>query len=531
MTDAIAHYRIVSKLGAGGMGEVYLAHDTKLDRQVALKILPEQLASSEENRARFVREAKLASALSHPNIAHIYDIGEADGTHFIAMEYVEGESLSSRLRRGPLAADEAKAIGAQVADALDAAHTKGIVHRDIKPGNIIVGSRGLVKVLDFGLATVRPEKRPAEETQFLSTTGAVVGTVSYMSPEQALGAGSDPRSDIFSLGIVLYEMCTCRLPFPGNTVQETIARLLAGSSESMARFNYNVPDDLERAVRKCLQRDPEKRYQSAREIALDLRAEEPSPKQDFGCGPIRVAVVDDEELARDIVHEYLESMPDVQIVAECGNGFEAVKAIGEHKPDLVFLDVQMPKLNGFEVLELIGRDIPVIFTTAYDNYAMRAFDAHAVDYLLKPFSQERFRLAVERACQRIGRQQPPPAELSASARAPQTFLTRIVVKDGAKVHVIPVERLDYAEAQDDYVALHSEGKSYLKQQTISSLESGLDPDRFVRIHRSYIVNLERIARIEPYSKDSRVVVLNSGTQLPVSRAGYDRLRVLLGEKG
>jgi len=514
------------------MGEVYLAHDTKLDRDVALKILPEQLAASEENRARFVREARLASALSHPNIAHIYDIGEEDGVHFIVMEYVEGESLSARLRRGPLASEEAKGIGAQVADALEAAHAKGIVHRDIKPGNIIVGPRGLVKVLDFGLATVRPEKRPAEETQFLSAMGAVIGTVSYMSPEQALGAGSDPRSDIFSLGVVLYEMCTCRLPFPGNTVQETIARLLAGSSESMARFNYNVPDDLERAVRKCLQRDPEKRYQSAREIALDLRADErPQKQQSLGCGPIRAVIVDDEELARDIVREYLESMPDIQIIAECANGFEAVKAIGEHKPDLVFLDVQMPKLNGLEVLELIGRDIPVIFTTAYDNYAMRAFDAHAVDYLLKPFSQERFRLAVERACQRIGRQQPAPAELASAARAPQSFLTRIVVKDGAKVHVIPVERLDYAEAQDDYVALHSEGKSYLKQQTISGLESGLDPDRFVRVHRSYIVNLERIARIEPYSKDSRIAVLNDGTQLPVSRAGYDRLKVLLGEKG
>ena len=161
---------------------------------------------------------------------------------------------------------------------------------------------------------------------------------------------------------------------------------------------------------------------------------------------------------------------------------------------------------------------------------MRAFDTHAVDYLLKPFSLERFRTAVERARQRLGQQNPPAEDLAAAARPPHTFLTRIVVKDGARVHVIAVDRLDYAEAQDDYVALHSEGKSFLKQQTISSLESGLDPECFVRIHRSYIVNLERIARIEPYSKDSRVAVLSDGTQLPVSRAGYERLRALLGDR-
>jgi two-component system, LytTR family, response regulator len=230
----------------------------------------------------------------------------------------------------------------------------------------------------------------------------------------------------------------------------------------------------------------------------------------------------------------LQSVPGVDIAAECANGFEAVKAIAEHKPDLVFLDVQMPKLDGFEVLELIGREVAVIFVTAYDQYAMKAFDAHAVDYLLKPFSLDRLQTALDRARQRMGQRtlapMPAPADLSREARPPQQYSQRIVVKDGARVHIIPVEALDYAEAQDDYVSLHSQKKSYLKQQTISSLEAALDPQRFVRIHRSIVVNLERVAKIEPYAKDSRVAVLADGTQLPVSRAGYDRLRILLGEK-
>jgi two-component system LytT family response regulator len=197
----------------------------------------------------------------------------------------------------------------------------------------------------------------------------------------------------------------------------------------------------------------------------------------------------------------------------------------------------MPKLDGFEVLELIDPSVAVIFVTAYDQYAMRAFDANAVDYLLKPFSADRFRKALDRVRQRLGSPVPAPggrisaAELSAAARPPEQKLERIVVKDGTKVHIIPMEKLDYVEAQDDYIALRSEKKNYLKQQTISSIEGQLDPRKFVRIHRSYIVNLERIARIEPYTKDSRVAVLTDGTQLPVSRSGHAKLKAMLGEVG
>jgi len=245
---------------------------------------------------------------------------------------------------------------------------------------------------------------------------------------------------------------------------------------------------------------------------------------------IRTIIVDDEELARKMLLEFLASHPEIELAAECANGFEAVKAVTELKPDLIFLDIQMPKLDGFEVLELIGTDHAIVFVTAYDEYALRAFEIHAVDYLLKPFPAERFETALRRAKERLGGKLPPPAELAGSARPPAQFLERLVVKDGTRVYVIPVARLDYAEAQDDYVALSAEGKKHLKQQTISSLESALDPQRFLRIHRSYIVNLERVTKIEPYSKDQYVVVLGGGQQLPVSRSGYTRLRAFLDQK-
>jgi two-component system LytT family response regulator len=546
----IAHYRVISPLGEGGMGAVYLADDTRLGRRVALKVLPANLAADPERMHRFVQEAKLASALTHPNVAYIYEIGEDRGLRFLAMEYVEGEPLSVRLSRGQVALAELLSISTQVSDALDDAHSKGIVHRDIKPSNLMLTPRGYVKVLDFGLAKLEaPHGR--EETQVMTSAGVVMGTVAYMSPEQALGRDMDHRTDLFSLGVVLYEMATARLPFPGATPSETMARILGSQPDAIARFNYDVPEGLDRVVRKCLEKDRERRYQSARELLVDLK----NLERDIGSWQVAAAsvvaapqkltavIVDDEELARALLREYIGSGPDIEIVAECANGFEAVKAIAEKKPDLVFLDIQMPKLDGFEVLELIGPDVAVIFVTAYDQYAMRAFDEHAVDYLLKPFSLERFQKALERARQRLSAKRqsggegsavvasgkPSAGELARAARPPQEFVQRIVVKDGARVHIIPVDRLDYAESQDDYVSLHSQGKSFLKEQTISSLEAALDPQRFVRIHRTVIVNLERVAKIEPYGKDSRVAVLSDGSQLPVSRTGYERLRSLFGE--
>ena len=245
----------------------------------------------------------------------------------------------------------------------------------------------------------------------------------------------------------------------------------------------------------------------------------------------KALIVDDEELARKLLREMLGSHPEIEIAAECRNGMEAVKAAGEHKPDLLFLDVQMPKLTGFDVLELIDRhNVGVIFVTAYDQYAMKAFEVHAVDYLLKPFSRERFEAALERAKHQKPQKEVDAGELAAAARPAGQYAERIVVKDGTKVTLIPVLKLDYAEALDDYVSLVTEGKKHLKQQTISGLELALDPKLFVRIHRSYLVNLERVTRIEPYGKDSKVAILTNGVRVPVSRAGYARLKTLLDEK-
>ena len=242
---------------------------------------------------------------------------------------------------------------------------------------------------------------------------------------------------------------------------------------------------------------------------------------------LRVVVVDDEPLARTVVREFAERQG-VEVVAECGNGFEAVKAVSELAPDLMFLDVQMPKLDGFEVLELLGRSVPVIFTTAYDQYALRAFEVHAIDYLLKPFSEERFVEALARARTRLQKGEETPVEdLVADARPRTSPLERVLIRDGAQVHVLAVEKIDFVEAQDDYVCFKVEGKDYLKDQTMGALEASLDPARFVRIHRSYLLNIERIARVELYAKDSRIAILRDGRRLPVSRAGYARLSKLL----
>ncbi|NOT58801.1 MAG: serine/threonine-protein kinase [Acidobacteria bacterium] len=275
--QSISHYQIISLLGQGGMGAVWRARDTKLDRTVALKTLPAHAATDAESMRRFVSEAKAASALNHPHVATIYEIGEAltetGGLRFIAMEYVAGQTLAAKINGAPLALNEIIAIASQIADALDEAHGKGITHRDIKPANVMLNERGQVKVLDFGLAKIaRPVSVDSQVSTLARTQpGVVMGTVPYMSPEQALGHEVDHRTDIFSLGVVLYEMATGRLPFAGATVSETLDRILHSQPDALARFNYDVPAELERIVRKCLEKERERRYQSARELLVDVK--------------------------------------------------------------------------------------------------------------------------------------------------------------------------------------------------------------------------------------------------------------------
>ncbi len=244
---------------------------------------------------------------------------------------------------------------------------------------------------------------------------------------------------------------------------------------------------------------------------------------------IGVLIVDDEEPARTLLSEMLTRQPGVRILRECANGFEALRAAGELSPDVVLLDIEMPKLNGFEVAELLDPKIAVVFVTAYDSYALRAFEIHAVDYILKPYRAERLREAVQRTRERLASRRKPvdPVALSASARPEGQYLERVVVKDGPHVHVLPAGRLDYLEAQDDYVSLKSGGKRFLKSQTLSSLAKSLDPVRFVRVHRSFVINLERLERIELYSKNSRVAILADGTRIPISREGHTRLKALI----
>jgi len=243
---------------------------------------------------------------------------------------------------------------------------------------------------------------------------------------------------------------------------------------------------------------------------------------------MRIIIVDDEALARGVVREYLCEHADAEIVAECANGFEAVKAITELAPDLVFLDIQMPKLDGFEVAELTAGKAHFIFATAYDQYAIKAFEFHALDYLLKPFSQQRFDQALAHARERMGGAAGGAVQAMArEAVARNKPVGRVLIRDGAKVHVIASEKIEYIEAQDDYVQIRAEGKSYLKNQSLSELEGQLEPERFLRIHRSYIVNIECVSRIEQATKDSHVAILRDGSKLPISRSGYQKIRAVV----
>lgn len=245
----------------------------------------------------------------------------------------------------------------------------------------------------------------------------------------------------------------------------------------------------------------------------------------------KVIIIDDEALARSLVKEYMEKHTgNLKIVAECSDGFEGVKAIQQHQPDLIFLDIQMPKINGFEMLELLEQPPGVIFTTAFDEYAIKAFEAHAIDYLLKPFNQDRFDKAISKwqEHKQTGVAEKQTKELLETAALSPSQNQRIVVKNGSKIKIIPTHDIQYLEAADDYVKIHTKEGYFLKNKTMGYFEQVLDAQHFVRCHRSYIVNVQEITRIDPYEKDSQVAILRSGTKVPVSRSGYTKLKTVLG---
>src|SRR5260221_5356226 len=294
--EKLAHYRIVSKIGAGGMGEVYLAQDTRLDRKVALKILPAELAANQDRMRRFVQEAKAAAALNHPNIAHMYEIGESEGTNFIAMEFIEGVTLREKIHRERTELGKLLRYLQHAAEGLAKAHAAGIVHRDLKPDSLMMQGDGQRKILDFGLAKLIMSEPPAvagglnlnenlsatadgsdkaeEATAMMpvqhSTPGVVMGTVGYMSPEQAQAKPVDQRSDIFSFGCLLYEAATGRRPFAGDSIVDTLHKIIHDAAPAITDFNPSASPELQRVIRKCLAKEPEKRYQTIRDTANDL---------------------------------------------------------------------------------------------------------------------------------------------------------------------------------------------------------------------------------------------------------------------
>jgi serine/threonine-protein kinase len=371
-TELLGSYRLIDRLGAGGMGEVWRAEDTRLLREVAIKILSERIANDPEWKARFLREARTIAQMNHPNIATIYSIEQEAEKLFIVMELVEGESLATVLAKGPLPPPEAVRIIRHVAEALAEAHEKGIVHRDVKPDNVIVGKRG-TKVLDFGIAK---QLVSTTDSPTLTQAGLIVGTPFYMSPEQALGRPVDARSDLFSLGVVLYEALAGKRPFEGESVTETMMNIIMQEAPDLATVAPSLPSSLADVVNRALQKKPERRYGSAGEMVdalsrVDFKAPAKTPAkpakvdvptvampsaQQPNTTPIpgqRALIADDDPVTRYLIANIVSQ----RRIAfdEAANGADAVKSLKAHGYTIVFLDLLMPRVDGWGVIDFLRR--------------------------------------------------------------------------------------------------------------------------------------------------------------------------------
>ena len=340
----LSHYKILKKIGSGGMGDVYLAEDTKLARKVALKVLPPELAESEQRRARFKREAQAIAALDHPNIVQVFSVEEAEGTHFITMQLVQGKTLTELLPKNGFSLNEFFEIAIPLTDAVAAAHQEGITHRDLKPDNLMVGNDGRVKVLDFGLAKptsgfVAGAAESALPTAAKTAEGVIVGTLNYMSPEQAQGKTVDARSDIFSLGVVLYEMLTARRPFGGDTPAEVLSSIIKDTPPSVAETRPELPRELSKIVQRCLAKEPTRRLQSV----LDVRNELEELKADLSSGELQETVA----AARPSVNKWLAALAVVSLGALAVVLVYFLRAPEETIPRLVN-PVQMTSAVGVE---------------------------------------------------------------------------------------------------------------------------------------------------------------------------------------